>query len=338
MGLMSNSRMVFTVDSHTQGEPTRLVVGGIIHYPGKTMREKQNGAYTHFDAIRKSLMGEPRGHKDMYGGFITPPTTDTGDLGILFMDNYGFMDMCGHGTIGLCTTVVELGMVTPTPPKTKIEIDTPVGRVTGFAHSEDGRVKMAMFLGVPSFCTHVDAELELDGVGKIEVGIAYGGNLFVVVPAASLNIDLGMDNSHLIRKTGMQIKDAVNDQYDIRHPGLEDVSGVNIVTFVGPSSNPDATYKNVHVFSTGQIDRSPGGTGTSAMLAYMYKKGDNNGSEPVTAEGFAGGLFTGRIVDTWKENGLVMHRPEISGSAFLTGVNQFIINADDPMREGLLRV
>lgn len=336
MGLITNSRVVFTVDSHTQGEPTRFVVGGIIHFPGETMREKQRFASSELETIRKSLMGEPRGHIDMYGGFITAPATDTGDLGILFMDNYGLMDMCGHGTIGLCTAVVELGMIAATPPKTKIEIDTPVGRVTGFAFSEDGRVKRATFLGVPSFCTHIDADLTLNGVGKIKVGIAYGGNLFVVVPAESVKLDLGMHNSHLIREMGMKIKDAVNEQYDIRHPDLTEVAGVNIVTFFGPPVNPEATYKNVHVFSNGQIDRSPGGTGTSAMLAYMFKKGDNDGNQDVTVEGFAGGLFNGRIVDTWKDNGLTMHRPAISGSAFITGFNQFVLDSNDPMSEGFL--
>ena len=132
------------------------------------------------------------------------------------MDNHGLMDMCGHGTIGLCTMLVELGMIAATPPKTKIEIDTPVGRVTGFAYSEGGPVERASFLGVPSFCTHIGADLLLKDVGKIEIGIAYGGNVFAVVAAESVNLDLRMDNSHRIREMGTQVKNAVNEQYDIR--------------------------------------------------------------------------------------------------------------------------
>ena len=332
---MSSKRLIISADTHTQGEPTRLVIGGVIHYPGKTMREKQTFAARELDSIRKSLMSEPLGHQDMYGGFITPPATDKGDLGILFMDNTGFMDMCGHGTIGLCTTVVELGLIEATPPRTEIQIDTPAGRVHGFAISQDGKVIRVGFQNVPSFCTNVCEQVAVDGIGNLEVGIAYGGNFFAILPAKAAGVDIEIRNMHAIREVGMKIKKAVNQQLDVKHPNLEEVSGVNIITFYGPSDNPQATYKNVHIFSGGQIDRSPGGTGTSAMLAYLTAKGDLNRHESATAEGLAGGLFGGKIVKTWQENGMTKHIPEISGAAFITGIHHFTLNTDDPMVEGI---
>jgi proline racemase len=311
------------------------VIGGVIHYPGTTMRAKQAFAAAELDSVRRSLMNEPRGHNDMYGGFITAPATDDGDLGILFMDTDGMMDMCGHGTIGLCTAVIEIGMLEATPPRTEIRIDTPVGRVTGFAHSENGKVSQAGFLNVPSFCLDTKREVQVDGFGGIQVGIAYGGNFFAILPAESVGLDLSMENMYEIRKMGLKVKDAVNAQHDIQHPDFEEVSGINIVTFYGPSQNPAATYKNVHIFTNGQIDRSPGGTGTSAVMAYMVAKGDISVSEPVVVEGFAGGLFGGRIVKTWQEKDLTRHTPEISGAAFITGINQLILNPADPMLDGI---
>jgi len=324
-------RLVITADSHTQGEPSRLVIGGFIHYPGNTMRAKQICLAEEHDEIRKILMGEPRGHHDMFGGFVTPPVTDDGDLGIIWMDNNGYLDMCGHGTIGLCTTVVELGMVKTKSPCTEIKIDTPAGRVNGYALFENGRVTRAGFQNIPSFCTAVNERVTVDGLGTIEVGIAYGGNFFAVVEAEAIGLEIALQNMTNIRRAGRQIKRAVNDQLDVRHPLNDDISGLDIVTFIGPPQHPRATYQNVHVFADGQVDRSPGGTGTSAVLAFLIAKGTIKQQDSVVAEGIAGGLFEGRVVETWEENGQIYHIPDITSQAHLTGVHHFFLDAQDPM-------
>ncbi|MFZ0543847.1 MAG: proline racemase family protein [Candidatus Promineifilaceae bacterium] len=324
-------RLVITADSHTQGEPTRLVIGGIIHFPGETMREKQLYAALEYDDIRRSLMGEPRGHYDMFGGFITPPVSENGHLGILYMDNVGYLDMCGHGTIGLCRTVVELGMVEATPPHTEIRIDTPVGQVIGFAQSENGRVLRSGFQNVPAFCLHERIKLAVAEFGEVEVGVAYGGNFFAILPAEAVGLDICFDNMNEIRRVGMMIKEAANEQMEVRHPKIPEVSGIDIVTFYGRATVEEATYKNVHVFANGQVDRSPGGTGTSAVLAYFIARGELEADKVSVAEGLAGGLFEGRIVKSWEEDGLTYHIPEISGVAYLTGINHFVLDPDDPM-------
>jgi proline racemase len=334
---MTYNRLILTVESHTQGEPTRLIVGGVIHVPGDTMRARQQHAARDLDWIRRSLMSEPRGHPDMYGGFIIPPATEDGDLGILYMDNEGFMDMCGHGTIGLCTVVSQLGLVNRTEPRTEIKIDTPVGRVNGFALWENGKVVRAGFWNVPSFCSHLSEKVRVDGFGTVEVGIAYGGNYFGILPAEKVGLDMHMDNMERIREVGLEVKRAINEQVDVRHPDLPEVGGVNIITFYGPPDHPEATYKNVHMFSNGQVDRSPGGTGTSAVLAYFHARGEFQADGEATVEGLAGGLFGGRFVKSWRENGLVKHTPEITGVAHIIGVNQYMLNSDDPMLEGIPR-
>ena len=332
-----SKRLVITSDSHTQGEPTRLVIGGVIHFPGKTMREKQQYVARELDSVRRSLMGEPRGHHDMFGGFITEPATDTGDLGIIFMDNDGYLDMCGHGTIGLCTTLVELGLVAATPPRTDIRIDTPAGRVDGYAISEDGRVVRAGFQNVPAFCLNPSQTIYLDDIGSLEVGVAYGGNFFALVPAESVGLRLSIDNQLAIRALGMKIKRAANEQIKVQHPQMPEVSGIDIVTFYGPAVDAGASYRNVHVFANGQVDRSPGGTGTSAMLAYLLARGDITPETEVTSEGLAGGCFKGKVVKRWDADGVMFCTPDISGVAHMTGIHNFTLDPADPMLEGFAR-
>ena len=293
---MALKRLLVTVDSHTQGEPTRLVIGGIIHYPGQTMKERQAFVAREYDTIRKCLMAEPRGHHDMFGGYITPPATPDGDVGIIFMDNKSYLDMCGHGTIGLCTTLVELGLIAPTPPRTEIKIDSPAGRVLGYALSDGGRIIRAGFQNVPSFCLAPRQRVEVDGYGAIEVGIAYGGNFFAIVPSEAVGLEIGFENTARIQAAAAKVKQAVNAQVEVKHPKLAREKGIDIVTFYGRADHPKAMYKNVHVFADGQLDRSPGGTGTSAMLAYFIKRGEVDVAQCIVAQGLAGGLFEGKVV------------------------------------------
>lgn len=332
---MNGNRLVITADSHTQGEPTRLIIGGIIHYPGKTMQEKKDYIIRNHDLIRKSLMAEPRGHNDMFGGFITPPVSEGADLGIVFIHNTGYLDMCGHGTIGLCVTVADLGMLETNGRRMEINIDTLAGRVAGYVLSETGRPRRAGFQNVPSFCIDVERKVEVNGIGSIDVGIAYGGNFFAIVPAEAVDLEICPDNQVQIRKLGLRIRDAVNEQSAIEHPSLPEVQGVKLVTFYGPADNAEATYKNVHVFANGQIDRSPGGTGTSAMLAYLHAKGNIDDNATVISEGLAGGLFTGQIIETWTDGGVNFHTTDISGVAYLTGINHFYLDLTDPLIEGV---
>jgi proline racemase len=324
-----------TCDSHTHGEPTRLDIGGVIHYPGDTMRETQQFVATTLDTVRRSLMGEPRGHNDMFGGFITAPTTETGDLGIIFMDNEGYLDMCGHGTIGLCTVLVEHGLIEAKPPRTEIHIDTPAGRVEGYALTENGRVTRAGFQNVPAFCLIPRANIELEGIGTVEVGVAYGGNFFAILPAESVGLDLEFDNQMAIRKLGMQVKHAATEQLKVVHPKMPEVCGIDIVTFYGPPVDPAASYRNVHIFGNGQVDRSPGGTGTSAMLAYFIARGEISADSEVMSEGLAGGHFKGSIARSWDEDGMTYYTPDISGVAYTTGLHYFTLDTADPMSAGL---
>ncbi len=333
---MSSRRLIVTADSHTLGEPTRLVIGGIIHYPGATMKEKQAYVAREYDSIRKALMGEPRGHRDMFGGFITPSVTPDGDLGVVFMDNEGYLDMCGHATIGLCTTLGELGMVKITPPRTEVKIDTPAGRVSGYLLCENGRVSRAGFQNVPAFCVETGEKVVVDGIGEIEVGIAYGGNLFAIVPSESIGIQLNIGNMAEIRQKGMEIKASINKHIGMRNLPKKGIRAVDILTFYGPADKEQAAFKDTHVFANGQVDRSPGGTGTSALMAYLAAKGELALQETIMVEGLAGGLFEGKLTRAWMDGGITYYTPEVSGTAFLTGINHFYLNSEDPMLQGIV--
>ncbi len=328
-------RLIITADSHTQGEPTRLIIGGVIHYPGNTMLEKREYIQQQLDGVRQSIIGEPRGHQDMFGGFITDPVTDAAQLGIIYMDNQGYLDMCGHGTIGLVTTVVELGLVEPTGTRTEFGIDTPAGFVQGYAISENGTVIRAGFHNVPSFCLTTATDITVEGFGTLQVGIAYGGNFFAILPAESVGLELELDNQEKIRELGLLVKSAANEQLDVVHPLNSDVSGVDIVTFYGKPKDEKAAYRNVHIFADGQVDRSPGGTGTSAMLAYFLAREDINQDDLTISEGLANGHFEGKIVNTWQEKNVCFITPDISSRAFLTGIHTFYLDSEDPMLLGL---
>jgi proline racemase/trans-L-3-hydroxyproline dehydratase len=247
------------------------------------------------------------------------------------MDNQGYLNMCGHATIGLCTTVVELGLIAPATPRTAILIDTPAGRVSGYAIIEEGQVSRAGFQNVPAFCLGTQEQVTVDGLGSVKLGIAYGGNFFAIVPAETVGLDISIQNMSRIRALGRQIKKAANQQLKVQHPLRPQIAGVDIVTFYGPSEQPQATYKNVHVFANGQVDRSPGGTGTSAMLAYLMARNEIEQQQTIVAQGIAGGLFEGKIIRSWQEQGVIFHTPEISGRAYLTGVHHFVLNPQDPM-------
>ncbi len=298
------------------------------------MKERQAFVARELDFIRQSLMAEPRGHLDMFGGFIMPPATDDGDLGIVFMDNKGYLDMCGHGTIGLCTVLVELGMVKITPPRTEIKIDTPAGRVLGFVHSENGKVLEAGFQNVPSYCVSTHEMVPVDGLGQVQVGLSYGGNFFAIVEAPSVGVELSMANMETIRDRGMRIKRAVTE-YIGRVPHKYGFHEIDIVTLYGAPTKPGPLYRNAHIFGDGQVDRSPGGTGTSAMLAFMIASGKIDGKEKITSQGLAGGLFGGRVVKTWEHDGRVFHTPEISSTAYITGINHFFIGSPEELPEGM---
>lgn len=331
---MKIARSIQAIDSHTMGEPTRIVVGGVPRIPGKTMPEKKTYLEEHMDNLRTAIMLEPRGHKDMFGSIITQPTRSDADLGIIFMDGGGYLNMCGHGSIGAATVAVETGMVEVTEPYTNIILEAPAGLIKAKVKVEDGKAIETSIENVPAFLYKQDVKINVPQIGEVTVDIAFGGSFFILVKAADLGIEIDAKNSNKITEIGLQIRDIVNSNIEIKHPTLEHIKTADLVEIYGPAKNPKATLQNVVVFGAGQIDRSPCGTGTSAKMATLYAKGLLKENEEFVYESILGTMFRGKVLGTTKVGDIDAVIPEITASAYVTGFNHFVIDESDPVKYG----
>ena len=330
---MKSKRTVFTVDAHTMGEPLRLIVGGFPNLIGNTIPEKREYFIRHYDHLRRALMQEPRGHKDMFGCLLTPPCREDADVGVIFMHGEGYHNMCGHGTIAVNTILVETGMVEVKEPETVIRMEAPAGLVTVRVKVEDGCAKQVSFENVPAFLYKEDVTVDVPELGKVKMDVAFGGSFFAIVDSAQLKIDIAPENASRLTEIGMAIIRAANQQIEVRHPLLSHIKTIDLCEIWGPPKSPEARLQNITVFD-GQVDRSPCGTGTSAKVATLWAKGQLALNEPFVYESVIRTRFTGRAL---RETTVGPYRavvPEITGSAYITGYSQFLIDDDDPVKYG----
>ena len=331
---MKSIRSIFAVDSHTEGEPTRVVVGGIMNIPGSTMSEKRDYIRDNLDYLRKAIICEPRGHRDMFGCFLVEPTVREADFGVIFIDNHKYLNMCGHGTIGIATVVTETGMANISGDKKNIIFETPAGLVYIDVEMRGGKTESVSFKNVPAFVEKLDAKVNVPGLGDINMDITFGGNYFAILPIEQFGIKVTPSNCSKLKDLGMRIKSAVNDQIKVEHPTLKYINKVDIITFLDRPTKPGAKYKNVHIFSNKQADRSPGGTGTTAVLTKMYARGEIQKNEEVISEGLVGGLFKGKVLQETKIGGKEALDIQITGRAYITGYKHFVIDPNDKKAEG----
>lgn len=331
---MNFSEGIKAIDSHTMGEANRIITGGIPNIPGETMLEKKEYLEENLDCLRTLTMHEPRGHKDMFGSIITNPTIDEADFGIIFMDGGGYLNMCGHGSIGAATVAIETGAVPIVEPITEIRFESPAGLIEARASIEDEKVKSISITNVPSFLYKEDIKIQVPGIGEITLDISFGGSFFAIVNAKQLGLELSPDNASRLKKAGLMIRDIVNKEIEIQHPTISKINTVDLVEIYDEPSHPDATLKNVVIFGDGQIDRSPCGTGTSAKMATLYAKGELKKGEEFVHESILGTLLTGKVLDTTRVGDYDSVITEITGSAYITGFNHFIIDENDPVKYG----
>lgn len=333
---MNFIKSIHTIDSHTMGEPTRIVVGGIPNIPGNTMAAKKTYLENEMDDIRTTIMHEPRGHNDMFGSIVLAPTQEEADFGIIFMDGGGYLNMCGHGSIGAITVAVETGMVEKKEPFTEVVMDTPAGLIKGKAKVENGKVKEVSIVNVPSFLYKQDVKIQIPEIGEIVLDISFGGSFFAIVNAKQLNVTIEPKNTQELIDIGLKIREVINETVEVKHPLLDHINTVDLVEIYDDAVHEDADYRNVVIFGQGQVDRSPCGTGTSAKLATLYSKGLIKIDESFVYESILGTIFTGRVIETTKVGNYEAIIPEITGSAYITGFNQFVVSPDDPVKAGFV--
>lgn len=333
--LRKGEKMFLAVDSHTMGEPTRIILQGFPELQGESMMERKKFLERNYDHYRTALMLEPRGHRDMFGALITEAVSDEADLGVIFMESAGYLNMCGHGSIGAATVAVETGLVKVTEPYTNVVLEAPAGIIRTKVKVENGRAVEVSILNVPAFLYEEGLEIEVPVYGKIPFDISFGGSFFALVDTGKIGIAVEQENLSALTDLGMKLLKAINESVEVAHPYL-DITTVDLVEFYGKSQNPKAHLKNVVIFGESQADRSPCGTGTSAKLAYLYEKGEISIGEEFVYESITGSMFMGIVTKEIEINGRSAIIPRITGSAYIIGLNQLILNSNDPHEYGFL--
>ncbi|MSO48289.1 MAG: proline racemase [Acidobacteria bacterium] len=327
------SLILRTIDAHAAGEPLRLVTGGWPAPEGSTMLERMAWAREHQDHLRKVLMFEPRGHADMYGALLTEPERADSDVGVLFMHNEGYSTMCGHGIVAVTTIVFERALVTHADGRRTLVFDAPAGEIRARAHMEGSRVAQVSFVNVPSFVLAAGLMVRVGG-RDIRVDVAFGGAFYAVVDAESVGLAVVRERLGDLKTLGMAIAREVERVITVVHPLEPGLTGVYGTIFTGPPTVADAHLRNVTVFADHEVDRSPCGTGTCAVLAVLDAMGLTDDSVPFVHESIIGTTFSARVLSRTTVGDYAAIAPELTGAASITGDHTFVVEPGDVLTEG----
>jgi proline racemase len=349
-----------TIDAHAAGEPLRLIVDGFPSPEGRTMLQKRAWLRQRADHLRRALMLEPRGHTDMYGAVLTEPVNEGSDAGVLFMHNEGYSTMCGHGTIAVVTVALERGLIVTSRQPEEIVLDAPAGQIRARPRTrrivasidreqtrQDDRdadceadvrpagirVDSVAFLNVPSFVLNAGVPVRL-GSREVRVDVAFGGAFYAIVDSEAAGLPLELDRLQDLRAVGMEIKRAVEARGAVTHPLEPGLHGIYGTIFTGPGRVPAADLRNVTIFADAEVDRSPCGTGTCAVMAVLDAMGVLPDDRPFVHESLIGTLFYGRVRGRTTVGEIPALVPEIEGSAWITGEHTFLVDDEDPLKEG----
>jgi proline racemase len=313
--------------------PTRVITGGLGPVPGNTMQERRLYFEEHLDHLRLMLMREPRGHSAMSGAFLQPPTLPDADWGVLFVEVSGCLPMCGHGTIGVATVLVECGMVSVSEPETVIRLDTPAGLVEARVTVRDGRAERVRLRNVPAFVTALDAEVTVGSLGRVRYDMGFGGNFYALVAADAVGLDPVPARSQELIERGLEIAAAIEESSSPVHPLDSAIRGCKHVVFHAPGLD-GADARNATAIHPGWLDRSPCGTGTSARMAALYARGELTVGQEFVNESIIGSRFTGRVLEEVRLGEIQAVIPEVSGRAWITGMGQYLLDPTDPFPAG----
>jgi proline racemase len=332
-----------TIDAHAAGGSLRLVVDGFPAPRGKTMLDKREWASRHADHLRRALVLEPRGHPDMCGAVLTEPARPGAHAGVLFFHNSGYSSMSGHGVIAVTTIVIEHGLVMPGGDGTTIVFDTPAGTVRAIAavagaapsaRERQTRVERVTFTNVPAFVLHAGVPVQF-GPRHLRADVAYGGAFYAIVDAESAGLAIDVAHVPELRRAGLVIRQAIEHAVAIAHPLDRLATPLDGTIFTGPPHESGADLRNAVVFADGAVDRSPGGTGTSAVMAVIDAMGLLAEDRPFVHESLLGTRFSGRVSRRTAIGDYPSIVTEIEGSAWITGEHTFVLDDDDPLKYGV---
>ena len=327
--------MITVVGCHAGGEIGNVVVGGVLPPPGRTVFEQMQ-ALRADDSLRRLLLREPRGSVAVHANLVVPATRSDCDAGFIIMEPTEYPPMSGSNAICVATVLLETGMIELREPETTLRLEAPAGPVEIHAACREGRVESIELTNVPSFVEHLDARLEVPGLGTISIDVAYGGMWYAIADAAALGFELSPNEARELSRVGELIRDAAREQVECTHPENPEISGVSIVELAEPWHGVGAVSRNAVVVAPGRLDRSATGTGLSARMAVLHARGLLGVGDSMTHASPIGSTFDGRIVAETSVGGRSAIVPAIRGSAFVTGVTQVVVDPEDPFPEGYL--
>ena len=343
---MRFNSMITAVDAHACGEPGRVITGGVLDVPGRTMFEKMKYLATEADELRLRMLREPRGYPAANCNLILPPTHPEADAGFVIMEQVEYPPMSGSNTICVVTVLIETGMVRVREPLTQLKLETPAGLIAVNAEVQNGKVKKVTFHNVPAFATHLDAPVEVTGLGTVTLDVAYGGMFYVIADVEQFGVQIVPDEARELVRIGEMIKAAAREQLPVSHPENPDIHDITIAQLSGKAHNPASSARNTVVVSTGTLDwsrphswtgaldRSPCGTGTCAKMATLHAKGKLALGQDFIHEGILGTTFTGRLVEETHVGNYRAVVPTLSGQAWITGFAQYVVDPEDPFPNG----
>lgn len=328
---------ITTIDSHTEGEITRLIVDGLGEIPGSTMMEKLTYFKTHYDKVRCLLTKEPRGSREILAAMVTKKVTPEAAFGLIYMDAKRYPYLCGHATIGAVVTLAQTGFLELGEGENTILIDTPSGIMEARAFVVEGKVDSVAVHMVPSFVLDTNREILVEGFGRVSVDLVCTGGFFAMVDAVKLKIAPVMDNKDRLVTLGMKIIDAANEQLEVVHPSRPDVNTVDVTEFYDSGmKNGKAQGRGMVVYGESHMDRSPCGTGTAAKLALLHHYGKIKLQQPYLNFSPLGTCFEAELVKKTKIGPLDALVTRIKGRAWVTGLHQFVLDKTDPFEQGYM--
>ena len=334
---MRFSKVINVVKCHTGGEVNNVVTGGLGNVPGDTVFEKKEWFASHLDDLRKLLLFEPRGAVTHCVNFVVPSNNPEADLGYIIAESTEYPAMSGSNTICTATALLETGILTMTEPVTEIVLEAPAGLIRLRCECKDGKVTSVTFTNQPAFAYQLDVPVEVEGHGTVISDIAWGGMTYAITDAHALGFGLEPSEARDICEFGERLKAAAAEQVKVTHPENAAFAGVTQTEFTGPlTRTPEGvlTSRNAVVVSPGRLDRSPCGTGTSARLSTMYKRGQIRVGEPFEHRSIIDSVFTGRIEDTVRVGPYDAVVPSVSGQAWITELSQVGLDPSDPYPRG----
>ena len=332
---MARSKFV-CIDAHTCGNPVRVVTKGYPDLVGKTMSEKRQHFLKEFDWIRKGLLFEPRGHDMMSGSMLYAPHNPENDFSILFIETSGCLPMCGHGTIGTITIAIEEGLIIPKTPG-KILMEAPAGLVEIEYQQTGNKVDWVRLVNVKSFLAAQDLSVDCPELGELTFDVSYGGNYYAIIDPQQNFSGVHDFSAGQIIQYSQVIRQRINKKYPnmFIHPENDTIRNITHVLWTGKPLDPTSTARNAVFYGDKAIDRSPCGTGTSAVLAQLYAKGKLKKGADFIHESYIGSKFIGRVEEETTINGKPAIIPSIKGWAKIFGYNTIIIDdEDDPYAHG----